>query len=254
MMPTIQVGIFTIYVFQIILCLDFYICFFYLLFAKPYCWLYHRNYVNMTVLALTFGAAGGRLLSAVTLYFQDNSKTLLDYLIHGGSVFYGILVTGFLFACLFAKWYQIDFCRYASDVAQVLPLGQAIGRIGCFMNGCCYGKEYNGPFGILYPVDGQKIKVFPVWFAEAFGSLLLFLFFRKNRFKRSRRSFLIYFIIYGSLRYFVEFWRGDTIRGVYGWISTSQIISIIVVISAVICLIITERRKELHFNEKSKDS
>ncbi|MBO5485236.1 MAG: prolipoprotein diacylglyceryl transferase [Lachnospiraceae bacterium] len=253
MMPIIQIGIVKIYVFQIILSLDFYICFFYLLFAKPYCWLQHRNYIYVTVFALAAGAAGGRLLSAVTLYFQDNSRTLLDYFIHGGSVFYGILVTGFFSACLFARRYKIDFCRYASDVAQVLPLGQALGRIGCFMNGCCYGKEYNGPFGILYPVDGLKIKVFPVWFAEAFGCLLLFLFFRKNRFKRSRHSFLIYFITYGSLRYFVEFWRGDTIRGVYGWISTSQIISMIIVVSAVICLMIT-KRSEVHFNEKSKDN
>lgn len=242
-MPIIQIGTFKIYVFQIILCLDFYICFFYLLFTEPYCWLYHRNYNYITAFTLAGGAVGGRLLSAVTLYFQDNSKSLLDYFIHGGSVFYGILLTGFLSAYLFARRFKIDFCRYASDVAQVLPLGQAIGRIGCFMNGCCYGKEYNGPFGILYPVDGLKIKVFPVWFVEAFGCLLLFWFFRKNRFKRSRHSFLIYFIAYGSLRFFVEFWRGDTIRGVYGWISTSQIISIIVVAGASSGLMLSERKR-----------
>ncbi len=245
MLPVIQIGFFNIYTFQIILGISFYICYLYLLFAKPYHWLHRKSHIYTMIWALVLGAAGGKMLSAFTMYVQDNGKSFFYHLTHSGSVFYGILVTGFCTAYIVSKKYRIDFSRYASEVAEVLPLGQAIGRIGCFMNGCCYGREYDGPMGMLYPVGNEKIKVFPTWFVESFVCLALFLFFRKKRFEQSRYSFLVYFIVYGNSRFFIEFMRGDDIRGIYGGISTSQIISIVLTLSSMCYLffINTKRRK-----------
>lgn len=244
MLPIVRIGFFSISTFQVILIISFYVCYVYLLFTKPYNWLYRRDYIHMMVWTLVSGAIGGKLLSAFTLYIQDNSKSFFYYIVHGGSVFYGILVTGFCVAYIISKKYEIDFCRYVSEIAEVLPLGQAIGRIGCFVNGCCYGKEYDGPLGVMYPVGEEKIRVFPTWFVESFVCLMLFIFFRKKRFEQSRYMFLFYFVIYGSYRFLIEFLRGDDIRGVYGVISTSQIISIILVLCSIIYLILMHKGAE----------
>ncbi len=243
MLPIVRIGSFNISTFQIILSTSFYICYAYLLFAEPYHWRCRRDYICTTIWALISGAAGGKLLSAFTMYLQDDSKSFFYHLIHGGSVFYGILVTGFCVAYIAGKKYKVDFCRYASEVAEVLPLGQAMGRIGCFMNGCCYGREYDGLLGVMYPVGNEKIKVFPTWFVESFVCLLLFLFFRKKRFEQSRYSFLVYFMVYGSCRFLIEFLRGDEIRGVYGGISTSQIISVFLILCSVSYFYIHTKRR-----------
>lgn len=244
MFPVWQIGGIHIYVFMLIVCLGFYVCYFYLLFGKPYHWIYRRENIYTSVFALLSGAVGGKVLSTFTLYLQDTTQSIFYHFLHSGSVFYGILLTGFVAAYIAGRKFKIDFCRYASEVAEVLPLGQAIGRIGCFMNGCCYGREYNGLFGIMYPVGDTRVRVFPSWFAESTVCLLLFLVFQKERFKRSRHTFLVYFIAYGSFRFLLEFMRGDEIRGVYGLLSTSQIISILLVLCSMGYLVFLTAKEE----------
>ena len=103
MLPVIQIGFFNIYTFQIILGISFYICYLYLLFAKPYRWLHRKSHIYTMIWALALGAAGGKMLSAFTMYVQDNGKSFFYHLTHSGSVFYGILVTGFCTAYIVSK-------------------------------------------------------------------------------------------------------------------------------------------------------
>lgn len=250
MFPIIQIGFLKILTFQVIVCVGFYLCYGYLLVARPYGWIYHREYIKTAVWSLVAGAMGGKLLSAVTLYLQDRSQSFFHHLFYSGSVFYGILLAGFGMAYLLSRKYEIDFPRFASQIGEVLPLGQAIGRIGCFMNGCCYGREWNHWGGIWYPLEEGRVRVFPTWFAESVFCLGLFLYFRKRRFRESRESYLIYFISYGIFRFMIEFFRGDEIRGVYKFLSTSQIISLGVVIIAGGYFIYTKIRREKKGMEK----
>ena len=124
-----------------------------------------------------------------------------------------------------------------------MPLGQAIGRIGCYFSGCCYGFEYNGYLSVPYVIDGVQTRVFPTWFIESGFCILLAIFFQV--FYRSSKSGMhtaIYFIAYSSFQFIIEFFRGDDVRGVYGWISTSQIISILFFIAGILVLTIFSKR------------
>lgn len=111
-----------------------------------------------------------------------------------------------------------------------MPLGQAIGRIGCYFNGCCYGKEYTGIGAVDYIVNGNIVKVFPTWFAESLYCFILFIImFCINRKKCSGFYAVVYLVTYSIFRFWIEYYRGDDIRGIWKGLSTSQYISAVIV-------------------------
>ena len=125
-----------------------------------------------------FGAAiGARLMSAITL-ISILDKTFLYNLLFGGSVFYGGIIGGCVALSIVCAIKKQPFLEYTDVFASLIPLGQAIGRIGCYFNGCCYGCKYEGFCSIIYPVNGKFIRVFPTWFVEAVFCTILFLFFQ----------------------------------------------------------------------------
>ena len=70
-----------------------------------------------------------------------------------GGVFYGGLLAGILVAWWYARRYQLPLWRTADVLAPGVVIGQAIGRLGCFMNGCCYGHPTAVPWGVKFPHD-----------------------------------------------------------------------------------------------------
>ena len=87
---------------------------------------------------LLFAGIGARLTSAITLFSVGDFRFIYN-LIYGGSVFYGGLIGGILGLLLVCKKYHQSFLMFADVAASLLPLGHAIGRLGCYLNGCCYG-------------------------------------------------------------------------------------------------------------------
>lgn len=152
--------------------------------------------------------------------------------LQGGFVFYGGLFGALLMIGLYVRRYGCDPGRILRAVVPVLPLVHAAGRIGCLYAGCCYGREYDGPLAVIYSggVTGgvpAGVPLFPVQLAEAVGNLTIFalllsLFFME---KRGKTLLLTYFLSYGTLRFLLEFLRGDRIRGLFAGLSTSQWIS-----------------------------
>lgn len=166
------------------------------------------------------------------LWFSSGPK-LYQYIyanyfwLGGGFVFYGGLVFGLLF---FILWSLVLKKFDHKNAALLLPgvcFGHAIGRIGCFLAGCCYGNKSNSFFTVMI----QNENRIPVQLYEAIGLFFIGSFLLKNLKKFSNSNLIsIYFISYSILRFILEYYRGDEIRGIYEFgLSSSQIVSLILI-------------------------
>ena len=166
--------------------------------------------------------------------------TLVQYLAQsfGGMVYYG----GFIGACIAAVIYSKfskNFTRgELLDLFAVnAPLFHFFGRLGCFFGGCCYGIE--SEFGFLITDNTVNpgingVRRLPTALIEAFFNLVIFLIllyiYKKKKFHGE--IIFIYMLIYPVVRFVIEFFRGDEVRGFLLGLSTSQWISIILFIIA----------------------
>ena len=195
-------------------------------------------------LPVLLGAAiGARLFSAITL-LATSSQSFWHNLIYGGAVFYGGVIGGAIALLITCRYQHREFLVFSDLFVTLLPIGQAIGRLGCYCNGCCYGSRYDGILAVNYLVDGVYTTVFPTWFLEAGFCLILFLYFQL--FHRNNQTGIrsaIYLIAYSVYRFLIEFLRGDAIRGHLGRLSSSQIISIVLLITGLCILFICRRDK-----------
>ncbi len=200
------------------------------------------------VIPILLGAAiGGRLMSAITL-MPLWDRPFWYCLVFGGFVFYGGLIGGCVGLAIVCTIKKQPFLEYTDVLVTLLPLGHAIGRVGCYFNGCCYGRTYDGFFSVSYPVDGEIVKVFPTWFVEALFCIALFIFFQficKTGIRGMRT--VIYFVAYSCYRFLNEYVRGDDIRGVWGLLTTSQIISVLTLIAGLIVLWYSNRTKKYNY-------
>ena len=129
--------------------------------------------------------------------------------LRAGFVFYG----GFLGAALglmaYARLHKLPVWQLADVLAPSVALGHAFGRLGCFFEGCCYGKVCTLPWAIHLP--GHAGALHPTQLYEAAGNLVIFAglsaFYRHKRF--DSQICWLYVLSYGALRFLVEFFRGD---------------------------------------------
>lgn len=172
---------------------------------------------------------GAKLFFILTSSGDTGLMMNSNFWMGGGFVFYGGLIAGFLFVSLF-KWLDKSFT--VKDLWPVLPaltLGHAIGRIGCFLAGCCYGKPTESFWGVF--MHGHHRH--PTQLIEAFGLFIIGLILLKS--KRSKIDLLSFYLIgYGVLRYGVELLRDDVIRGIWGAFTPSQWISILLIIAGIL--------------------
>lgn len=198
----------------------------------------------VTAIVLFLSLFGGYILYMLVTYPKELASGDFSVLTQGGVVFYGALFGGVTGALLGIKMFRIDVSVFEASVVPYIPLGHALGRIGCALAGCCYGIEYYGPFAIhypdnhpLYPFFDSSVGYFPVQFTEAFLDIIIMLilltFLRKKR--RKFDAVFLYLALYSAMRFCTEMLRGDEIRGVYEFnISTSQWISILIIIVCII--------------------
>jgi phosphatidylglycerol:prolipoprotein diacylglycerol transferase len=149
---------------------------------------------------------------------------------HGGLVFYGGLVGAALTTIAYARWRRLGVWKIADVLAPSIALGHAFGRVGCLMNGCCYGRPTNLPWAIRFPAnhDTGGAPVHPTEIYEALLNLLLYVAlawaYRRKRF--DGQIFAAYLVAYAILRAFVEMFRGDyTVYYVHGWFTPGQLVS-----------------------------
>lgn len=156
--------------------------------------------------------------------------------VFGGLVYYGGLIGGVVGGIVGAGVAKIKLQTVETAVIPYLPIGHAIGRIGCVMAGCCNGMEYEGPFALYYPnsVSGLPSQqgYFPVQLLEAVLNIIIaaFLIWYSHKDRKTCNVLFLYLILYSVTRFWLEFLRGDEIRGIYLGLSLSQWISVVLFI------------------------
>ncbi|MDB4969414.1 MAG: prolipoprotein diacylglyceryl transferase [Myxococcales bacterium] len=156
----------------------------------------------------------------------------------GGLAYYG----GFIFAVAFAYYYvrkhKLGWWRTADLAAPGIMLGLVLGRLGCFLNGCCYGKPTDSFVGLVFP-QHPGIHVHPTQLYESAACFICFsilYYVVRPRRRAFGDVFAAMLILYGIARSICEIWRDDD-RGVFfGFISTSQLISIPLIAGGLVLL------------------
>lgn len=178
-------------------------------------WLGRRTGRDVTLAGdLAFWLMAGGILGARVAYVISNfnyfraAPAEIIRIDQGGLIFYGGFIGGFIAFLVFTRWNRIPFLGLADFAITALPLGHALGRIGCFLNGCC-----GGSLAPASSVFAGGMPRYPVQLYEAlynlgvYAVLTLFFLARKNR--APGAVLALYLLIYPVGRFLLEFIRGD---------------------------------------------
>jgi phosphatidylglycerol:prolipoprotein diacylglycerol transferase len=220
---------------------------------------YERIY-DLGLWLLIAGLIGSKLLLfVVDADYRANPIRIfsLDFLRSGG-VYYGGFLGGLAAGWFLIRYYKLPFWKTVDALAPGIALGQAIGRQGCFAAGCCWGKPTDLPWGVHFTPAGNANTGVPI-FDESGGALYLhptqlyesffmfgvfvLLYWLHGRKKFDGQILIVYAILYPIFRFVNEFFRADP-RGDIAGLSTSQIISLLVGIGAMIFLLVRLRSAE----------
>lgn len=198
--------------------------------------------LDLAIFAIPAGLLGARLYYVIFNweYYSQNVSQILNFR-GGGMAIHGALIGGILTGYIFTKIRKIDFLKMADTVLLGMPLAQAIGRWGNFINGEAHGGPTDLPWGIV--VDG--VKVHPTFLYESIWNLGIFIFlwmFRKK--KQYEGQIIVYYITLYSLgRFFIEGLRTDSLM--IGPLRMAQVISLVCVIGGIIAHIyLSKKNKE----------
>lgn len=193
------------------------------------------DFVIYSVLA---GLIGARVWEVAFSWqkYRANPITVFKFW-QGGLSIQGGLLAGLLIALWFAKKYKIDFWKFIDLLAPGLILGQAFGRIGCFLNGDAFGVPTRYVIGVSYQPGTPAYNaygstpLFPAELLEGAGDLvILIILLLLGRRKKTFDGMigLTYFFLYSLLRFTLEFWRGESLKN----FKTAQVVSLATIIIA----------------------
>ncbi len=208
----------------------------------------------LTVSLFAFAVMG------ITAFIFDSIFHSIEvgYLVFGGITWAGGVVGSFpafvILTHYFIKEERGSEIEFFSLVVPGIVLGHAFGRIGCFLGGCCFGGITESSLGVVFPtgspaaqtypntITGEgSFPVLPTQLFEAGFELLLYLFMMIFRKKFKYNNAEIYLISYGIFRFMLEFLRGDSRGATCFFISPSQFLSIILIITGVLIILFKKR-------------
>jgi phosphatidylglycerol:prolipoprotein diacylglycerol transferase len=191
-----------------------------------------------------------------------------------GLVFYGGLIGGFAGVFIYLLVTKTFDWRIADAAAPYIALGQAFGRMGCFLNGCCWGHVADYPWTLSFPrgsyayrrhideglIDGSaaaSLHVHPTQLYEVMGLLIIcgVLAYRLSKaYSFTFAIFLEYMFLYGLLRFLNEFFRGDSARPVFNFLTVSQAVSLCMIVVGAVAYVILERHHRNQSQTATPDS
>jgi phosphatidylglycerol:prolipoprotein diacylglycerol transferase len=186
-------------------------------------------------------------------YFRSQPRELLS-LVRAGGVFYGGLIAAVAVGLWLVRRYKLPVWTTADLMAPGIALGHVVGRFGCLLAGCCYGRPTDVPWAITFtdPLAAQNvgtplgIPLHPTQLYDAGAELLILgilLFTERKGRPFAGRTFWGYLLLYAISRFIIEFYRGDPNRGtVMAGLSTSQFVSLLLVPGSLLMLAYLRRR------------
>lgn len=196
---------------------------------------------SLAIYTIAASLVGSKVLLVVTepWLLEPSRLASRDFWASGG-VFFGGFLGAFGASILLARLFGLPWWRVADAFAPAIALGQAVGRLGCFAAGCCWGVECALPWGVEFPDEAAATTGVPAGVAlhpvQLYESALALAIFVALLWLRRRRAFtgqvvLAYLVLYSAARFALEFWRDDPRGNVLGLtsltgLSTSQLIAV----------------------------
>ena len=211
-----------------------------------------QRVMDLGIWIIISALAGAKLLLLIVDFdqFTASPRDLLS-LARSGGVFYGGLIAAVVVALIYLRRHRMPLWTTTDVFAPGIALGHIVGRLGCLLAGCCFGKPASVPWAMTFtdPVARANvgtplgIPLHPTQLYEAGAELVILIFLlateRKGR-PFPGRTFWGYMLLYGISRFIIEFYRGDA-RGMVGSLSTSQFVSVVIVPLSIIMLIFLSR-------------
>jgi phosphatidylglycerol:prolipoprotein diacylglycerol transferase len=214
---------------------------------------------------IMIGAIIGARAVYVTTYwreeFADQPFSEIFMIQHGGLVYYGGLIGSMIAGMIYIRWKKLPLWKITDILAPSIALGNVLGRIGCLLNGCCYGRVCAAPWAIRFPngsyaweqhyqqgLVGEHDPSLPVHPTEIYDALLNFIvylflawLFRHKKF--DGQIFATYLLCYAVTRSFVEHFRGDYSNLHYHFgLTPAQLVSVPIFIAGLAMAAILSRR------------
>lgn len=205
---------------------------------------------GLVIWCVIFGFLGSKILYFITIFDQIiKDPSIMIRSLADGWVVYGGIIGGIIGGFLYCKRNKLPSLRFFDIGLASVALAQGFGRIGCFLAGCCYGVETDSVFSITFTHSDfapNNVSIVPTQLISSVLDFLLAFFLiiisKRKKYKPGQCTGL-YLICYGVGRFILEFFRGDLIRGSVGFLSTSQFISIFIVIAGIIFFYICTKRE-----------
>jgi phosphatidylglycerol:prolipoprotein diacylglycerol transferase len=200
--------------------------------------------LTIALVAIPSGIILSRLLHVIDMwgFYMANPGLLFGF---GGLTIYGAILGATLGIWIYSKFSDFRFGYFMDLVTPSVLLAQAVGRVGCTINGCCYGKATSLPWGVVYTHPDSfaplGIAVHPTQVYEIVFLLIVFgvLFRLRKRFQPEGSLFLIYLSLYSMWRLGIDFIRDGT-PFLFG-LHQAQVISIIVLLITIPTLVLRTR-------------
>ena len=192
------------------------------------------------ILLCSIGGAiiGTRLLFYIVSIPQILKDPSILWNFKNGYVVYGGLIFGILFSYLYCIKKNVSFLQYFDLVMPSVSVAQGFGRIGCFFAGCCFGRETDSWFHITYTHSDfapNFVPLVPTQLLSGAGNFIIagILFWYSSKSRQDGMVGILYMVLYSIGRFCIELFRND-FRGEWGGWSTSQLISVVVLLLALL--------------------
>lgn len=210
--------------------------------------------MDLGIYIIVSALVGAKLLLVLVDFdhFVQNPGDLMS-LVRSGGVFYGGLLLAVAVGLWYVRKHKLPTWQVGDVVAPGIAFGHVVGRFGCFLAGCCYGRPTDLPWGVMFtnPLAAENVgtplgvHLHPTQLYEAGAELviliLLLAFEGKGR-PFPGRTFWGYMLVYGVSRFIIEMFRGDPRGMVFANVSTSQFISLLIVPVSLVMLYRLSRR------------
>lgn len=203
--------------------------------------------IDLALIAVVAGVVGARLYYVVGKWdaYAADPLRVLDFG-EGGLVYHGALLAGLLATYAYTRWQGLSFLQVCDFIAPALALGESIARVGCLLNGCCYGAVTDSILGVYLPnYGGEWAARFPTPVIQGLTTLVIFfvLWGLRRRVPFPGFLFLLYLVLYSGTRFFIEFTRdrGPLIT-TFG-VDTAQLVSVLLVVVGLGAMAILWRRQ-----------